>query len=166
MTPPDYTIRPFREEDLPRLIEITSEAFNGVSMDQNIEQRFGPIADQAWQWRKGQAIRFDAERDSEGIFVAERQGEIIGYITTWIDESTRTGNIPNLAVSAGNRGHGIGRALIEFALQYFRDKKLRLARIETLTQNGVGQKLYPSLGFHEVARQIHYGMLLDDGDAT
>ena len=29
-------------------------------------------------------------------------------------------------------------------------------RIETLAHNAVGQHFYPSMGFEEVARQIHY----------
>ena len=33
-------------------------------------------------------------------------------------------------------------------------------RIETLAQNEVGQSLYPSLGFVEIARQIHYAQKL------
>ena len=38
---------------------------------------------------------------------------------------------------------------------------MQVAKIETLEQNPVGQALYPSLGFREVARQIHYAMRLD-----
>jgi hypothetical protein len=37
---------------------------------------------------------------------------------------------------------------------------MQVAKIETLEQNPVGQKLYPSLGFVEVARQVHYAMRL------
>ena len=39
---------------------------------------------------------------------------------------------------------------------------MEVAKIETLDQNPVGQALYPSLGFTEVARQIHYAMRLDE----
>ena len=38
---------------------------------------------------------------------------------------------------------------------------MQAAKIETLEQNLVGQALYPSLGFKEVARQVHYAMRLD-----
>ena len=38
---------------------------------------------------------------------------------------------------------------------------MQVAKIETLEQNPIGQTLYPSLGFQEVARQIHYAMRLD-----
>jgi hypothetical protein len=31
-----------------------------------------------------------------------------------------------------------------------------MSRIETLEQNPIGQHLYPSLGFQEFARQIHF----------
>ena len=37
---------------------------------------------------------------------------------------------------------------------------MTVARIETLEQNPIGRQLYPSLGFLEVARQIHFAMPL------
>ena len=44
MTTPPFTIRPYRDEDLPLLRAMTVEAFQGVSIDQNIEREFGPKA--------------------------------------------------------------------------------------------------------------------------
>ena len=38
-----------------------------------------------------------------------------------------------------------------------RDRE-EIARIETLAHNEIGQHLYPSLGFEEVARQVHFAM--------
>jgi ribosomal protein S18 acetylase RimI-like enzyme len=38
------------------------------------------------------------------------------------------------------------------------------ARIETLVQNEAGKSLYPSLGFEEIARQVHYCMDLSLAD--
>lgn len=152
----DFTIRPYREGDLPVLRALTVDAFEPVSIDHNIERQFGRIGDRDWKWRKGRHIEQDVQRDPQGTFVAELDGEIIGYISTWIDEEAGMGNIPNLAVRAGQRGRGLGRQLIEHALEHFRRHGIRFARIETLEQNPVGQKLYPDCGFREVARQIHY----------
>jgi ribosomal protein S18 acetylase RimI-like enzyme len=42
------------------------------------------------------------------------------------------------------------------ALDRFRDGGLTHAKIETLAQNDVGHHLYTSIGFHEVARQVHF----------
>ncbi|MFT5526067.1 MAG: ribosomal protein S18 acetylase RimI-like enzyme [Pirellulaceae bacterium] len=153
-------IRLYRDGDLPRLIEITLEAFQGVSIDQNIEQLLGPSSG-AWRMRKGKAIELDVSRCPEGVFVAEKDGSIVGYVTTWIDRQHDSGYIPNLGVASGFRGQGLGRQLIERGLAFFRQHDLTFARIETLDQNDVGQHLYPSTGFREVARQIHYAMRLD-----
>ena len=48
--------------------------------------------------------------------------------------------------------------LLEHAIVFFRRSGMEVAKIETLEQNEAGRKLYPSLGFQEVARQIHYAM--------
>lgn len=153
-------IRPFELKDLERFQEITIAAFEGVSIDHRIEQAFGTFHDHDWRWRKGQAILADWEREPTGIFVAELDGEVVGGITTWHDAEAGIGYIPNLAVDAACRGQGIGRHLIEYALQHFRRLQLSLARIETLAHNDVGNHLYRSAGFEEVARQIHFAMPL------
>ena len=59
-------------------------------------------------------------------------------------------------------GKGLGRRLIEHALAHFRSSGMAIAKIETLDQNAVGRHLYPSIGFVEVARQIHYAIALSD----
>jgi ribosomal protein S18 acetylase RimI-like enzyme len=86
----------------------------------------------------------------------EDDGRIVGYISTWCDEEGGIGHIPNLVIAAGRRGQGLGRLLIEHALSHFRKRGLSHAKIETLVQNDVGNHLYTSCGFHEVARQIHF----------
>lgn len=158
-------IRPFEAADLDRLVEITVEAFEPVSIENNIEQQMGgPINGRDWRWRKARHIHDDARREPEGIFIAEQDGRIVGYITTWHDSDSGVGNIPNLAVIAECRGQGVGRQLITHALDHFRKLGLAYARIETLEQNAVGQSLYPSLGFREIARQVYYGMPLKQPD--
>jgi ribosomal protein S18 acetylase RimI-like enzyme len=157
-----FQIRPFHDDDLPRLKVLTVEAFEPVSIDRNIEQQVGgPLNGRDWRWRKAKHVEEDVQRDRDGCFVAHVGDAIIGYITTWNDPEAGVGYIPNLAVDAEYRGQGIGRQLIEHALAYFRSLGLPYARIETLEQNPIGQKLYPDLGFQEVARQIHFGMRLD-----
>jgi ribosomal protein S18 acetylase RimI-like enzyme len=156
-------IRPYRESDRQTLKEITVEAFAGVSIDQNIERRFGPVAGHDWRWRKAGHIDEDLDDPDACVWVAEDAGgEIIGYITTRVDRAAGIGLIPNMSVRAGLRGQGIGRKLIERALDHFQSVGLELARIETLDQNPVGQHLYPACGFVEVARQIHFALRLSD----
>jgi ribosomal protein S18 acetylase RimI-like enzyme len=153
-------IRPYRESDRAVIKAITVEAFEGVSIDQNIENQFGPVGGHDWRWRKERHVDDDIQAPGSAIWVAEDGDKIVGYISTRIDREAGVGYIPNLAVRSGQRGAGTGRQLIEWAIQEFRAAGLTLARIETLDQNPIGQHLYPSCGFVEVARQIHFARRL------
>jgi len=149
-------IRPFQPADLPILKQITADVFGGVSIDQSIEDRMGLINGHDWRWRKSRHIDQDAARESDGIFVADIDDQTVGFITTYIDPEAGVGHIPNLAIENDRQGQGIGRRLIEFALEHFRSHGIRCVRIETLVQNEVGRHLYESLGFKEVSRQVHF----------
>jgi ribosomal protein S18 acetylase RimI-like enzyme len=149
-------IRSYEPSDLEHVKRLTTEGFVGVSIDHGIEERFGRINGRDWRWRKARHIDEDVARDPAGLFVAEDEGQIVGYITTWQDREGGIGHIPNLAVAASHRNQGLGRMLIEHALNHFRAAGLTHAKIETLAQNAIGNHLYASLGFVEVARQVHF----------
>jgi ribosomal protein S18 acetylase RimI-like enzyme len=157
-----YRIRPYQPEDLPRLQEITRQTFGGVSIDANMERLLGPFGSGDWRDRKVAAIAEDCAVQPDGVFAAVTDdGEIVGYVTTRLRPEASVGWIPNLAVAPEHQGEGLGRRLLEHALEFFRERGMAVAKIETLEQNPVGQALYPRLGFTEVARQIHYAMRLD-----
>jgi ribosomal protein S18 acetylase RimI-like enzyme len=147
---------------------MTVASFEGVSIDHNIDKRLGAIAGRDWRWRKGHDIDRDIDLLGAELAVAEddESGVVLGYVTMQCDPESRIGWIHNLAVAAEARGLGLGRRLIEHALSHFRAAAMTVARIETLEQNAIGQRLYPSLGFVEVARQIHYAMSLLDQPAS
>tara|TARA_R110002111_G_scaffold256015_1_gene322666 strand:- start:1589 stop:2083 length:495 start_codon:yes stop_codon:yes gene_type:complete len=149
-------IRPYQPEDLAILKEITVEAFQGVSIDEGIEREYGIVNGHDWKWRKAGHVEADAQREPEGIFVAEVAGRIAGYISTWHDPDAGIGYIPNLAFVPECRGQGMGRKLLEYALDHFRRLNLSLAKIETLEQNAIGNHLYTSLGFKEIVKQVHF----------
>jgi ribosomal protein S18 acetylase RimI-like enzyme len=149
-------VRLYRPEDREILKDITARTFEQVSIDRNIEKYFGLLNGTDWAWRKRRHIDVDCDAQPEGILVAEENGRIVGYITSRLDPATKVGWIPNMAVEPDYQGRGVGRQLIEAALDLFRRHGMKYAKIETLDQNPVGQHLYPSCGFKEVARQVHY----------
>ncbi len=153
---PDFSVRSYRSEDLPVLKKIMVEAFDGVSIDQGIEREFGEINGHNWQWRKARHLDEDVRRDPEGIFVVEQDGRILGFLSSWIDPEAGIGHIPNISLVPESRGQGVGRHLIGLAMERFRAAGLTHARIETLVQNDIGDHLYTSCGFKEVARQVHF----------
>ncbi len=149
-------IRCYEEADREPIQAITAMCFAGVSIDYAIELRHGVIAGKDWRWRKAQQIEDDIAANAEGIFVAVEDGEVVGYITSRVDHASKIGWIPNLAVLPAYQQRGLGQALIETALAYLAEAGMCYARIETLAHNVIGQHFYPSMGFEEVARQIHY----------
>lgn len=160
-------IRPFREADRTALRELTVAAFEGVSIDHNIDRQLGPIARGDWRVRKARDLDRDIDLLGAELAVAEDEQiqSVVGYVTMQVDRETRIGWIHNLAVSRGAQGQGLGRRLIEHALAHFRRAGMTIAKIETLEQNLIGRHLYPSIGFVEVARQIHFAMPLLDRPA-
>ena len=156
-----YSIRTYQSADLEAIKVITLVGFAGVSLDHALEEKLGgELAGHDWRWRKARHIDDDVAAHAQGIFVAEAEGEVLGYISTALDREAGKGRIPNLAVALGARGQGIGRALIEHALDYFRGENLAYAVIETMDSNPVGKTLYPASGFQEIARQVHYAQRL------
>ncbi len=125
-----------------------------------IEARFGILNGHDWSWRKARQIDDDAATHRDGIFVAEQDGRILGFITTTLDRAVGRGRIPNLAVTAAAQGKGIGRQLVLHALDYFKREGMAFAVIETMEGNEAGKHLYPSCGFSEIARQIQYAIKL------
>ena len=104
-------IRTYLPSDLEALRSLTEEAFQGVSIDQNIEEQFGTIAGHdSRSWRKARHIDADVAANPEGVFVAEENGKVLGYITTRVDREAGIGQIPNLAVAATARNRGLGRS--------------------------------------------------------
>ena len=153
-------IRLYQGGDLDELKRMTVEGFEGIAIDQNVERALGVVGPHDWRWRKARHVDEDIEANPDGVFVAEEDGKVLGYISTRIDREAGKGRIPNLAVDKAARGRGIGRQLIEHALDYFRREGMAFAMIETMVNNPVGQHLYPSCGFVEAGRQIHYAAKL------
>jgi ribosomal protein S18 acetylase RimI-like enzyme len=153
-------IRLYQPGDVDELKRITIEGFEGIAIDQNVERSLGIVGAHDWRWRKARHVDEDIAANPDGVFVAEEAGRVLGYISTRLDRESHKGRIPNLAVDKTARGRGIGRQLIEHALDYFRRERMAFAMIETMVNNPVGQHLYPSCGFVEAGRQIHYATKL------
>jgi ribosomal protein S18 acetylase RimI-like enzyme len=156
----DVSLRLYRPDDLEPIKQLTVDSFGGVTIEENIEAALGILNGHDWRWRKARHIDDDVAANPAGIFVAESNGQFVGYITTRLDREAGKGRIPNLAVAAEFRGLGLGRKLIECALDYFRAEGMIFAVIETMAQNAVGQHLYPACGFVEIARQAHFACKL------
>ncbi len=156
-------IRQYEESDRERLHEITAASFRDASIHGKLEGMYGKLRGTTWAERKNVTIDADIESEPEGVLVAEDEsGTVVGYITTTTDEMSGIGRIPNLAVAPEAQGQGIGKGLIDAALDRFENEGMDLIKIETLATNEVGTALYPRFGFEEIVRQVHYIMRTED----
>jgi ribosomal protein S18 acetylase RimI-like enzyme len=153
---PEIAIRDLRKSDAEDVLRITDESFEGFCLDSNMERQFGRIAGTTWQERKRESIDYDLQRNPEHAFVAEVDGQVVGFVCTRVYPDESIGHVANIAVAKQYQGRGIGKRLMQTALSHFRECGMRYARIETLEQNYKGQKLYPAFGFKEIGRQIFY----------
>ncbi|MDB6137459.1 MAG: rimI [Verrucomicrobiaceae bacterium] len=156
----EINLRAYQPNDLPVLRRITVESFASVALEQVLEQKLGRWNERGWKARKTDQVDDDCLSNPGGVFVAERAGEILGFITTRVDHHNERGRIPNMAVAEQARGLGLGRRLINHALDYLRIQGMKIVQIETMASNEVGTHLYPACGFEEMTRQVHYAMKL------
>lgn len=156
----NVVVRPYQPEDLERILELTREGFQGVSIDHQIEVQLGYVAP-GWEERKCGDVRKLIQAEPQGVFVAVLDNRVVGYITVVSSPEKSLGRISDLVVDAQVRNQGLGRRLINQAVDYVKAQGFAFAKIETLDNNVVGQALYPKLGFKEITRQVHYVMRVD-----
>ncbi len=120
-------IRKFRSEDLNRVLEITRASF-------------------LRPWPKK-----EFEKYLEDSFVAEEDGKVVGFIVGATLENQ--GIIKLTAVEQNYRGKGIGKKLIEFILEHFKEKDVKEIMARSRTQNTAGISFLKTFGF-EITKTI------------
>ena len=96
--------------------------------------------------------------DSE-IFVAEREGDLIGFVQLYpLFSSTRMKRywlLNDLFVNENYRGKGFSKELIEETKELAKSTDACGVLLETGKSNDVGNKLYPSCGF-EIYDEVNF----------
>jgi ribosomal-protein-alanine N-acetyltransferase len=147
-----FTLRPFKTEDLDRVIHI-----NQVCLPENYSTYF---------------FMDLHERFHDTFIVAEVYSEIAGYIMCRIETGlpdfglfgiTKRGHVISIAVLPEHQHQGIGEALMKEAMLGMRAYKAKEVYLEVRTSNEPAVSLYKKLGF-EVARTAH-GYYADGEDA-
>ena len=88
------------------------------------------------------------------FLVAETAEGVAGYLVAL--DAADEGEILNLAVAPGGRRHGIGRALVDHALDSLARRGVRQVYLEVRESNAPARALYAAHGFREVGRRAQY----------
>ena len=142
-TDPLVTLRPMERRDLDAVLAIERRAFAKPWSREFFEKELA-----AAQARCTVGVAPAAEGRAE---------RIVGYTVCWriLDEL----HLLNVAVHQGVRGGGLGRSLIEAALDQARRSGARVVYLEVRAGNVSARRLYRRLGFREVGvRRGYYGV--------
>ena len=93
------------------------------------------------------------------VFVAEDDGAIVGRLSVSRDPHTASRHVADLGlmVASGYRRRGIGRALLEQAVDWARDAGVRKLELHVFPWNEPALRLYEQFGFErEGLRREHY----------
>ncbi len=106
-------------------------------------------------------INWLKNRDREGILLAFEGDKLVGFIAgdaNWFSkrERDRVGAVHELVVHKDYRNRGIGSALMERILEYFRGKGLKKAELWVGDENLVARRFYERLGFKEEGRYNYW----------
>jgi GNAT superfamily N-acetyltransferase len=94
------------------------------------------------------------------VVLAEINGEIVGFVAGRIRTlppyfgSATIGAISEVFVSDQHRSGGIGRRLLAFALQWFKDQQITRVELQVVAGNPDGIRFYRQLGWHEELLQM------------
>jgi GNAT superfamily N-acetyltransferase len=157
----DTTIRTATPADLPALGRLGALLIRThIQFD---AQRFmDPGSDPAegYAWFLGRQLK----DNDVVIFVAEQNGEVIGYVyagiepTSWKELRDECGFIHDIVVDQRGRRSGTATALIEKAVEWLRERGVPRVMLWTAEKNPGAQQLFAKLGFRrtmiEMTREI------------
>ncbi len=104
-----------------------------------------------WSFDVTPSPRSSVPSSIDGMLVAEDGGEIVGYVAvgraTRLESNRHVADIRGLAVAPDHQGRGLGRALVEAALDAARERGARKVTLRVLGPNTAARALYESCGF-------------------
>lgn len=128
------SVRDLTRRDLPAVLEIERASFSVP-------------------WRPSTFEGLLARGDTD-LLAAELEGRLCGYAVCWtiLDQS----ELGNVAVRADERGRGVGRRLVEAALERARGRGAEECYLEVRESNQTARQLYQKLGFEVVGTRRRY----------
>ena len=140
----DPAIRPAQAEDLDRLLVLETRCFEHDRLSRR-------------------SFRHFLSSDTASCLVAEREGEILGYVLVLFHGRTALARLYSMAVAPEHQSQGLGRVLLDAAEAVALDGGAAIMRLEVHPANFAAIALYRRAGYLEFG--IYRGFYEDDSDA-
>ena len=136
------TLRSFEPSDADAIIAVNARAF-------------------AHHPEQGAMDRADFDRrtssdwfDPAGLFVAERDGEVVGFHWTKIEDGV--GEVYVVGIDPDAQGGGLGTALTSRGLRHMHEQGVPVVDLYVEGDNAPALKVYRNLGFQDWAKDVLY----------
>lgn len=143
--PSNGVIRPFRNSDLPTLVDIAGRSHHGTRFyaDPHFSRQQCDDLYRVW-------LRKSCEGWANQVLVAELHGKPCGYLTVHLDRPD-LGRVGLVAVAGEARNRGIGTLLVSASLDWMAGQSATRAIWSTQGRNIPGQRLCGRTGFELVS---------------
>lgn len=112
------------------------------------------VANPLAEFAKSQSNQAKSQSTRERIWILEKDGRIVGSVAI-VKFSDSVAQLRWLLLDPSVRGQGIGRWLVEDALEFCRTAGYSAVFLWTVKTLAIAVKLYKSLGFCETEEQTH-----------
>ena len=157
----DLELRPYHESDRAELLDIAEAAWAPVF--ESFHSLLGPtIFDTAFpDWRMDKRGQIDSACSGDRgvhLVVADMGGRPVGFITYYLNESTRIAEIGNNAVHPDHQNAGIGARMYEHALAKMKEAGMKCARVTTGLDesHAPARRAYEKAGFDRSLPSVTY----------
>ena len=145
-------IEPYDPRHLDAVIRLSLRAWTPVfdsiqkAMNADVYRAFYP---DNWRVSQQKAVEDVCAAKDTNVWVAIDTGSTVGFVAVKLDSESSMGEIYMVAVDPDFQGHGIGSALIEFALDWMKDAGMSVAMVETVGDPGhaPARRTYEKVGF-------------------
>ena len=148
----EMQIEPYNAQQLDAVIHLSLRAWTPVFesiqnvLDADVYRAFYP---DNWRVSQQKAVEDVCAAEDTNVWVAIATGSTVGFVAVKLDSESSMGEIYMVAVDPDFQGHGIGSALIEFALAWMKDAGMSVAMVETGgdPSHAPARRTYEKLGF-------------------
>lgn len=127
-------IRPFHHNDMDDIVDLSLLAWEPVfnSFEAILGPRIYPVLYPDWRLGQAEGVeKYCMDQEKSIVFVAEVQGQVVGFIAYQNNESDKTGEVMLLAVHPEFQDRGIGTELNVVALEKMKESGMVMAVVGT-----------------------------------
>ncbi|WP_254271953.1 GNAT family N-acetyltransferase [Haloarcula marina] len=147
------TVRPATTDDVPGIQRVARDSWHAVydgilgaeTVDELLGQGYAPSV-----------LERMADVDDIGLFVAEADGDVVGYASCGMTDPAGIGDL-DLYVHPDYWGEGVGTELLERGEKHLKSLSVRTVRDEVLVDNEMGNAFYRKHFDHVGERTAEFG---------